>query len=134
MKPTDKQEDELLQEIDGLLLRLCSKYEGASHPKVLIEAHRKEILAKVKEKGWKSPEEVAVEKIVSYQVGSVDQREWLEKDGWLKWNREKVAETLYKKSSHYEFGWLQVKHSQPIIAEIYYKQADHLHKILTGGD
>ncbi len=50
----------------------------------------------------------------------------------VKWDRERVAEMLYKKTGHYEFGWSGVKYSQPLIAEIYYKQADQLKEILGG--
>ncbi len=115
---------ELLQEIErSLILYRAEEYS--------TERTGKEILAKVKEKGWKSPEEVAAEKIVSYQVGSVDQREWLEKDGWLKWNRELVAEALFYQDKPFTITRTYWQSSD--MQDFFLRGADQLHKILTGG-
>ena len=112
--------DTLLQEIErSLILYRAKEYNR--------ERTAKEILAKVEEKGWKSPEEVAVEKIVSYQVGSVDQREWLEKDSGLKWDREKVARELCPDKA----GWDASNRDVYVDHEKYRKLADQLLALIS---
>ena len=92
-------------------------------------------VSKLKAMGYKSPEEVEAEKIVSYQVGSVDQREWLEKDGWLEWDREKVAKEYHKTFAVAEKlsdkSWDALQDSVKLW---FLSKADQLKEILTGGE
>ncbi len=125
---TDKQEDELLQEIAIIITGKPSKMlDGTDDPLHEMDVDNnldkaKDLLAKVKEKGWKSPEE---------------HKQWIELV-------EKEAKRNYEVHVSLDRGLVALivkcKREENCIDDTAcnvcppaLKKADQLHKILTGG-
>ena len=61
----------------------------------------------------------------------------LDRTGYVKWDREKVAKELYFEGEHFEDGSIAMEtwvHGNPKRLEPFYKRADQLKEILTGGE
>ena len=127
--PPCKKNQELLDELTDIMVAPYAVEGGGIQKKIV------QIQAKLKDRGWKSLEEVEVliaEKAQKQMCidDLIRQLKELEANR-IEWDREKVALELYERSvANNETGRF---HQFPDVKDFWYKRAAQLKEILTGG-